>query len=73
MGIMSDHTQAQLLDIRCQADAANARIQGMIIENATRLMRGESIAYTENNFQDEAAGLEHLSQAAREIAGWVTS
>ena len=42
--------------------AAQARIAGMQALNQHRLSLGQSIAYDEDSFDNEAAGLEQLAQ-----------
>jgi hypothetical protein len=44
--------------------AANARVVGMHAANQQRNAQGESPAYSEGHFQEEAQHLEHLSVQA---------
>jgi len=44
--------------------ASNARVVGMQAANQQRAHQGDSVAYTEDHFQDEANHLEHLSVQA---------
>ncbi len=46
--------------------ASNARVIGMHASNQQRAVQGDSIAYTEDHFQDEANHLEYLAKQATE-------
>lgn len=54
---MTNYLIAQLAYIA----AANARVEGMKAENMQRQRRGESLAYTENQFAAEAEALDALA------------
>lgn len=50
------------LEVLAQIYAANARVLGMVADNQQRQVQGESVAWTGDHFQAEAAHLEYLSQ-----------
>lgn len=51
-----------------QAMAAQARVAGMIAENARRAACGDSISYGEEAFNIEATNLDYLAAALRSRA-----
>lgn len=55
----------QLLAIQAEIFAAQARVLGMQAENDQRKACGDSPAYREDDFSNEASGLQHLAEAAR--------
>jgi len=54
----------QQLQILALITASNARVLGMQAENQLRASCGESPAYGDGHFQEEAQHLEHLSVQA---------
>lgn len=54
------------VDIRLEADAINAEIQGMIAANQERVINGEALAYSEYCFTEKALALRNLADMYRE-------
>lgn len=57
---MNNQQLATLANIQ----ASVARVKGMEAANQQRVVRGESVTYTEDHFQNEAHHLEYLAQYA---------
>ena len=60
-------SEKQLLDIRLQMESLISLREGMVAENKIRESRGESMAYTDQSFCENADAMDSLLSVLRSL------